>query len=160
MTVDQLRAEAMSLRPQIIDSTLFAWYPFVGTTEAAMLLDYSGNGIDLTNNGSAPAVIDGPYVTWGSHHVLRIQPSNAAYSLAGITKDADGVALGSCDVFLCKDNGDNTASFVDYQVSHVTTGAYSFAAISDNDAAYFCIAYKSGSPVRMDATDHVLQPVL
>jgi len=37
---------------------------------------------------------------------------------------------------------------------------YSFTGIEDNDAQYFVIGIKDDTPVVMDVTDHVLQPVV
>jgi hypothetical protein len=85
--------------------------------------------------------------------------SKVSYKLEGVTKNSSGSALGSCHTFLCIDNGDNTASFVAYQLSNASTGAYSFTGLTDNSASYFVIAWKDDSPHVMDTTDHVLQPV-
>jgi len=85
--------------------------------------------------------------------------SVTAYKLEGISKDKNGDALGSCLCFLCKDNGDNTATYVDYVLSNASTGAYSFTGISDDDAQYFVISWKDDTPHIFDVTDHVLQPV-
>lgn len=85
--------------------------------------------------------------------------SVTTYHLTGITKDKDGNVLGSCECFLFKDNGDNTLSFVAYQVSNASTGVYDFTGLQDDDAAYLVYSVKDGSPNRFDVTDHVLQPV-
>lgn len=82
------------------------------------------------------------------------------YKLEGTTKDNDGNALGSCDCFLNKLNGDGSATPVDYVESNVSTGAYSFTGIGDNDADYFVIAWKDNTPHIFDATDYVLTPVI
>ena len=82
------------------------------------------------------------------------------YKVEGITKDKDGTALGSCHTFLCKDNGDNTCSFIAYVLSNVITGAYSFAGLYNNDPAYFVISWKDDTPHVFDVTDHVLQPMV
>lgn len=87
-----------------------------------------------------------------------IREPSITYKLDGITKDKDGVALGSCLCFLVKDNGDNTFTWLDYQLSN-GSGVYSFTGISDNDAAYQVIAWKDDTPHVFDVTDHVLQPV-
>jgi hypothetical protein len=156
LTPQQLRIEAMSARPIHAHSTLWGWYPFAASDVTLMLRDFSGNGNNLSNNGSNPSIADGPPVGWGAAPIY-LSAAAPTFSLSGVTKDEAGDPLGSCDVYLCKDNGDDTASFVAHQVSHATTGAYSFVGIVDDDAAYFVLAFKSGG--LMDATDHVLQPV-
>lgn len=80
------------------------------------------------------------------------------YKLEGVTKDKNGNTLGSCKCFLCKDNQDNTASFIAYTTSD-GSGNYSFTGIGDNDAQYFVISWKDDTPHVFDVTDHVLQPV-
>lgn len=92
---------------------------------------------------------------------LRVYGSDRpAYALSGVTKDASGDALGSCQVFLFKDNGDDTCSFIAHQVSNSSTGAYSFTGIADGDPAYFVVAWKDDSPHVFDVSDHVLQPAV
>ncbi len=82
------------------------------------------------------------------------------YKLEGVTYDKDEVILGSVDCYLYKDNGDNTVTFKNHVVSNVSTGAYTFTGILDNDVAYFVVFIKDDTPHVMDVTDHVLQPVL
>jgi len=84
---------------------------------------------------------------------------STTYELSGFTKDSAGSALGSCHTFLFKDNGDDTATFVAYQLSNSSTGVYSFTGITDDDANYFVIAWKDDTPHVMDTTDYVLQPI-
>jgi len=81
------------------------------------------------------------------------------FTISGITKDRNGNTLGTCECFLCKDNGDNTASFINYTQSD-ESGNYTFSNIVDNDASYFVISWKDDSPHVFDVTDHVLQPVM
>ena len=88
---------------------------------------------------------------------LKIAP--IYYKLEGISKDKDGDALGSCLCFLCKDNQDNSCSYLAYTLSDSVTGAYSFTGLLDNDAQYFVISWKDDTPHVFDVTDHVLQPV-
>jgi len=90
--------------------------------------------------------------------VAIAQAVSITYEISGVTKDSDGVALGSCHCYLCKDNGDDTASFIEYQLSHASTGAYSFTGLEDNDPNYFVIARKSLAPWVFDVTDYVLTP--
>jgi hypothetical protein len=80
-----------------------------------------------------------------------------AYTVAGVTKDKDGDALGSCIVVLFKDSGTNAWKQIATQTSNAGTGAYSFT-VYDNAAKYMVVSYKSGSPNVMDVTDYVLTP--
>ena len=80
------------------------------------------------------------------------------YEIVGVTKDNDGDALGSCECFLFKDNQDDTLTFMDHTTSHVTTGAYTFSDVGDNDSQYIVYSFKDDTPHVFDVTDHVLQP--
>ena len=71
-------------------------------------------------------------------------------TVAGITKDNAGVALGSCDVYLFRDNGNDTATYIAYQESNSVTGAYSFTVFPGS--AYFVVAFKGGATPVMDVT--------
>ncbi len=82
------------------------------------------------------------------------------YKLDGITNDKSGDVLGSVECHLYRDNGDSTVTFLAYQVSHSSTGVYSFTGIENNNLEYFVVFFKDDSPHVMDVTDHVLQPVL
>ncbi len=81
------------------------------------------------------------------------------YKLEGITKDNSGSVLGDVECYLVKDNGDNTFTFIDSQLSNSGTGIYLFTGLGDNDAAYQVIGWKDLSPNKFDVTDHDLQPV-
>lgn len=73
--------------------------------------------------------------------------------LSGLTKDNDGVALGSCECACFKvetDGPPTTFSFIDAVISHVTTGAYSFDVWDD---IHMVTGHKDGSPNVMDVTD-------
>jgi len=80
------------------------------------------------------------------------------YKLEGVTKDKDGNTKGTCECFLCKDNGDNTCTYVAYTQSD-GDGNYSFTGLNNDDAAYFVISWKDDTPHVFDVTDHILQPV-
>ena len=71
-------------------------------------------------------------------------------TVAGITKDNAGVALGSCDVYLFRDNGNDTATYIAYVESNAITGAYSFTVFPGS--AYFVVAFKGGATPVMDVT--------
>lgn len=71
-------------------------------------------------------------------------------AVAGITKNNSGVALGSCDVYLFRDNGNDTATYIAYQESNSVTGAYSFTVFPGS--AYFVVAFKGGATPVMDVT--------
>ena len=87
---------------------------------------------------------------------LRIYgDARQTYSLAGVTRDENGDALGSCDVYLLKNNGDNTMSFIDYCSSNVTTGSFSFTEVPENSDLQV-IAFLDGAINRMDCTEWTL----
>jgi hypothetical protein len=76
-------------------------------------------------------------------------------NIAGVTRNASGTALGSCDVYLIKENSFGSLTVMNSATSNATTGAYSFK-VYDNVATYFTIAFKSGTPNVMDITDRTL----
>lgn len=78
------------------------------------------------------------------------------YEISGVTYDKTGSPLGSCHVFLCRDNGDNTATYLAHTTSNASTGAFTFQG-PYGTADHFIIAWKDDSPHVFDATDHVLQ---
>lgn len=78
-------------------------------------------------------------------------------TIAGITKNSAGTALGSCIVYLFRDNGNNTATFIAYQTSNASTGAYSFTVYPGS--AYFVVAFKGGATPVMDVTDRTVTAV-
>jgi hypothetical protein len=131
---------------------------FEGGTESS--------SIHIHGYGVADGAGENLIATWGAaDHTagigVAIKPGAAAtYKLEGITKDKDGVALGSCPCFLCKDNGDNTASFIAYLLSNSSTGAYSFTGLADNDPNYFVIAWKDLATHVFDVTDFIQTPVV
>ena len=84
------------------------------------------------------------------------EASSVTYEIAGVTYDKNGDILVSCDVFLCRDNGDDTASFLEHTTSHGTTGAYSFQDAAYDSADHFVIAWKDNTPHVFDCSDHVL----
>lgn len=98
--------------------------------------------------------------THSAYNGVAVKGVSVTYKLDGITYDKTGSVLGSCDCYLYKDNGDNTITFKAYVLSNVSTGAYSFTGLPDNDAAYLVVFIKDGSPNVFDVTDHVLQPVI
>lgn len=87
------------------------------------------------------------------------QTPQVTYKLEGITKDKTGSVLVSCEVYLLKDNGDSTYSFIAYVQSNGATGAYSFTGLSDGSSVYQVVAWKDDTPHVMDVTDNVLVPV-
>jgi len=82
------------------------------------------------------------------------------YNLSGVTYDKDGSILGDVECYLWKDNGNDTLTWVAYQLSNSGSGVYAFADITDNDSAYLVTFVKDDSPHVMDVTDHNLTPVL
>jgi hypothetical protein len=84
-------------------------------------------------------------------------PPIGTATLSGITKDNGGNILGSCIVYLFKDNGDSTTTFVSAVTSDADTGAYSFTTIAGS--TYFVVAFKAGATPVMDVTDRTLVAV-
>jgi len=126
------------------------------STNTGAISDFSDLRIEvycsgIMGGGKAPD----PAVSWAEVEV----PDAIYYKLEGVSKDKDGNTLGSCHCFLCKDNQDNTCSYVAYDLSD-GSGNYSFTGLLDNDAQYFVIAWKDNTPHVFDVTDHVLQPVV
>lgn len=78
-------------------------------------------------------------------------------AVAGITKDNSGSVLGSCDVYLFRDNGNDTATFIAYVESNSVTGAYSFTVFPGS--TYFVVAFKGGATPVMDVTDRTVTAV-
>jgi hypothetical protein len=77
--------------------------------------------------------------------------------IAGVTKDNAGAALASCDTYLFREDAFGTLVLISSQVSD-GSGNYSYQ-VNDNIAKHFVIAFKGGSPNRMDVTDRVLAGV-
>jgi hypothetical protein len=84
------------------------------------------------------------------HGRIIPEAGGESVTVAGITKDNSGVALGSCDVYLFRDNGTDTATYIAYQESNSVTGAYSFTVFPGS--AYFVAAFKGGATPVMDVT--------
>lgn len=84
--------------------------------------------------------------------------SKVSYEVTGVTRDKDGSALGSCDVYLVKDGGDDTFSFIDHVTSNATTGAFTFSSVADNDPNYQIISFKDGTTDVMDCTEITITP--
>jgi hypothetical protein len=78
-------------------------------------------------------------------------------ALSGVTYDKDGAVLGSCHVFVFKDNGDDTLTFIGHATSNATTGAWSVTT-PDTDDAYIAYAFKDDSPHVFDVTYRTCQP--
>ena len=122
---------------------------YTGTYPAQLRVTYTPSGTEHAIVGAINAICSiGAVLTLISYH------------LTGITKDKDGNVLGSCHCFLVKDNGDDTCTYLDYQLSNAGTGVYDFTHIADNDSSYFVISWKDDTPHVFDVTDHVLQPTL
>lgn len=117
-------------------------YPFTETQAALYFLT------DADTTSSATRILQ-----------FVIEPIISNLTLSGVTKDKDGAALGSCDVFLLKEmSGGNDFKQVGNTTSNVSTGAYSFTVPNDSDARFLVIARKADSPHVFDVTDWVLAP--
>ena len=109
---------------------------------------YSVNGVLTDSYGWANSIASGNIVKTFTGATLVV---------AGITKDKDGVALGSCIVYLFRDNGNTSATYITSMTSHAVTGAYSFTVWPGS--TYFVVAFKAGATPVMDATDRTLVAV-
>jgi hypothetical protein len=134
----------------------------------SMTTVFSGGSISNVEHvhgyGSADGAGETITCTWGTADhtagmAVAVAPISITYEISGITKDKDGVALGSCLCFLCKDNGDNTADFIAYVLSNASTGAYAFTGLTDDGPNYFVIAWKDLATHVFDVTDFILTPV-
>lgn len=127
-------------------------------------LSDSGANVDASTQVRILIETQGPANAWhgdiGIDTVEIVGTPSATYETGGITYDKTGSVLGEVECYLFKDNGDNTLTYLDYQLSNVSTGVYLFTEIADNDAAYLVVAWKDDSPHVFDVTDHVLQPTL
>jgi hypothetical protein len=113
------------------------------------------NATDIdSRNGQAiytfRGVIDGCY-NWsnsiGAGGRLILTAGGETVAVADVTKDNAGVALGSCKVYVFRDNGNNTATFMGYVLSDSVTGAYSLSTFPGD--SYFAVALKAGAtPVK------------
>jgi hypothetical protein len=81
--------------------------------------------------------------------------TSASNTVSGVTYDKNGNVLGSCTVYLFKDNGNSTATFVAATTSNAGTGAYSFTVYAGS--TYFVVAFGVKSAVDVfDCTDRTL----
>jgi hypothetical protein len=82
------------------------------------------------------------------------------FVLEGVTyRDISTEVLGFVTVYLFKDNGDDTVTFVGAQISDGTTGVYRFTTIADGAAQYFVVGFRNGTPNTFDVSDRTLQPL-
>lgn len=89
---------------------------------------------------------------------LSVQATVATINLTGVTKDKDGVALGSVFVHLFRKvsgSGPWVWAYSDNQTSNASTGAYDFA-YEDRGEEQMVVFFKDDTPHVMDCTDHVL----
>jgi len=91
------------------------------------------------------------------HGRIIPEAGGESVTVAGITKDNAGVALGSCDVYLFRDNGTDTATYIAYVESGAADGTYSFTVFPGS--TYFVVAFKGGATPVMDVTDRTVTAV-
>ena len=91
-----------------------------------------------------------------SQFVIEFTP--VTYQIDGFTLDKDGDALGSCGVYVFRDNGASPLTYIGYALSNATTGAFSVTGIGSDEASYVVYAYKASSPHVMDVSDHNIEP--
>lgn len=136
-----------------------------GTAWDSRSVDLSEGGANTDSSTQVRILIttQGPTNAWhgdyGIDTVTIVGTPTTTYELTGITYDKTGSALGSVECYLFKDNLDNTLTFIDYVLSNVSTGAFAFTGLPDDDAQYLVVGWKDDSPHVFDVTDHVLQPV-
>lgn len=95
------------------------------------------------------------WATGIAHGNLTNPLTGAANTVSGVTYDKSGNILGSCTVYLFKDNGDSTATFIGATTSNAGTGAYSFTVYPGS--TYFVVAFGVKSAVDVfDCTDRIL----
>jgi hypothetical protein len=108
-------------------------------------------------------------VETGTSNVQSDDPCTTTVKMAenngtidGITSDIDGSVLISCHVSLFEVTSEGPPheyEFVESQISHGTTGAYSFEVWWDGTAPYHMVySSKDDTPHVFDATDNVVQP--
>lgn len=135
--------------------TLSAGATCISAFVNATRIDSSAGDMIYTNGGTITSCFN-----WSgsvSHHTFVRTAGGETVAVAGITKDKNGTALGSCDCYLFRDNGDDVATYLQYQLSDPTTGAYSFAVFAGS--TYFVVAFKGGGTPVMDVTDRTLVAV-
>jgi hypothetical protein len=134
-----------------------------GTDWVSRSVDLSDSGANVDANTQVRILIEtqGPTNAWhgdiGIDTVTIVGTPTTEYLIDGVTYDKNGTILGSVECYLCRDNGDDTAEFLEYVLSNASTGAYAFQDSSYGTADHFVIFWKDDSPHVMDATDHVLQ---
>ncbi len=136
------------------DSTSDSWTTFTHTLtsgEANNITDYS----DLRLRFQSTTTFTNEYrVSWAEFEC----PDAAVYEVVGVTKDKDGNTLGTCETHLFKMNvAGDAAAWISHDQSDVS-GDYEHTGLEDDDARYFVVAWKDGSPNVFDVTDHVLEP--
>ena len=94
--------------------------------------------------GNGQPLSHGPPVGPPALRFLRPVQSQALYTIEGVTRDATGAVLGSCEVFLHFAGGEGRRA--SSTISDATTGAYSFM-VGDTTTPYFVVSYKDGTPV-------------
>jgi trimeric autotransporter adhesin len=81
--------------------------------------------------------------------------TGAGVVISGVTYDKSGNVLGSCTVYLFRDNGNSTATFVAATTSNAGTGAYTFTVFPGS--TYFVVVFGVVSTVHVfDCTDRIL----
>lgn len=86
LTSAELENERWQILPRKTASLLF-FTPMVDATLASNVIDYSGNAVDWTANGSA-AVEDGPPISWGAPSIAHPFTAPVAAGVVDATLDA------------------------------------------------------------------------
>ena len=135
---------------------IFNLGPSAATTLAfvnATRIDSSGGPAIYSYKGTLTSCKN--WATGIAHGNLTNPLTGAANTVSGVTYDKSGNILGSCTVYLFKDNGDSTATFIGATTSNAGTGAYSFTVYPGS--TYFVVAFGVKSAVDVfDCTDRIL----
>ena len=122
----------------------------------ATRIDSSGGQTIFSYKGVLTTVKN--WATGISNGNLTNPLTGAANTVSGVTYDKSGNILGSCTVYLFRDNGNSTATFVAATTSNAGTGAYSFTVYSGS--TYFVVAFGVKSAVDVfDCTDRIVTAV-
>lgn len=88
--------------------------------------------------------------------VMAATWSPITLKIEGYVYDIDGEPVASADCFLCKDNGDDTQTFID-QTTTDSSGKYTFW--DGEDINYIVYVRKADTPAIKDLTDRNIQSV-
>lgn len=139
-----------------------AWHAdLTEQTELSINATAGASVADASPGSTGNLAVECTWVTPNRSAIASIEIGAEAdtYEMVGVTKDSGGSTLASVEVYLIKDNGDNTCTWIGYDLSD-GSGNYVIGGITDNDASYLVVGWKDDTPHVFDVGDHVLQPTL